>query len=106
MAASRPPNVLARIPDRSAGDVDGLGDSLRHQNIGLAQTMTINTYKLSELEQKNIAEFREDHDPPFFRFGRCGKYEVTFSHESGIGIGVKVKCSCGARRDVTDYSRW
>jgi hypothetical protein len=67
----------------------------------------LTTYKLTELEQKRINGFREDHDPPrFFRFGKCGHYSVTFSHESGIGVGVMVTCSCGARYDVTDYGSW
>jgi hypothetical protein len=68
--------------------------------------LTPHAYKLTDLEQKRVNEFREDHDPPFFRWGRCNSYSLTFSHEGGIGVGVSVQCTCGARRDVTDVSCW
>lgn len=34
------------------------------------------------------------------------KLSFTYHYDSGIGTGVDACCSCGAFKDVTDYSCW
>ena len=52
---------------------------------------------------------QEDTQVYFCNIHKCckGSINVTFSHESGLGIAVKVKCSgCGEEADITDVSKW
>jgi hypothetical protein len=67
---------------------------------------TVAQYELSDVEKRRVAEFRDDHDTPFFRWGRCNSYSLIFNHEGGIGLGVKIRCTCGAERDITDFDTW
>jgi hypothetical protein len=38
-------------------------------------------------------------------FGLKRTIDLSF-HSNGIGVEVVVRCSCGAKQDITDVSRW
>lgn len=57
-------------------------------------------FKLTPAEEERANTFMRQHK-------KCrGLFSYTFT-PTGIGIGVDIKCcSCGEKRDITNYDCW
>lgn len=67
----------------------------------------VNTVYLANSEAKNLTDWLVEHFKTCVCPDKAG-YDVTIkqSNASGIGTTTYVECSCGSKKDITDYSIW
>ncbi len=63
-------------------------------------------FNLSEKEQKRCDKFIKKHKHKKWNLTAIGGRFTYLFTPTSVGTGISIKCTCGKKKDITDYSDW